>query len=152
MPAVAYDQQMEPVESREEWEQGLREMQQSITPAQGLRAAHQVAKRSSGAPIPDFAHLVRLVLGGALLALGIVALSSRIPYGSPSARPLSLPAVGWGPLRFAGNTNRDEPRRTGKPGRRWKRLAKPMLARTGKGSLAPLGMTELGEGESSLAF
>ncbi len=80
MPAVAYDQQMEPEESREEWEQGLREMQQSITPAQGLRAAHQVAKRSSGAPIPDFAHLVRLVLGGALLALGIVALSSRIPY------------------------------------------------------------------------
>jgi hypothetical protein len=80
VPASVYDQRMAPKESREEWEEGLREMQQSITPAQGLRAAHQVAKRSSGAPIPDLAHLVRLVLGGASLSLGIVAFSSRIPY------------------------------------------------------------------------
>jgi len=80
VPANVYDQQMAPEESREEWEEGLREMQQSITPAQGLRAAHQVAKRSCGAPIPDFARLVRLVLGGVLLSLGIAAFSSRIPY------------------------------------------------------------------------
>jgi hypothetical protein len=80
---AAYDQQMtNQEESREEWEQGLREVQQNITPAQGLRAAHHVAKRNSSAPIPDFAHLARLVLGGALLALEITAFSSRIPHST----------------------------------------------------------------------
>ncbi len=69
-------------QSRQEWEQEIREIQQNITPAEGLRAAHHVAKGTSGAPIPDLAHFIRLVLGGALLGLGIVAFSSRLPHSN----------------------------------------------------------------------
>ena len=65
--------------SRQEWEQELREIQRSVTPEQGLRAAHLISKRSSGALISDFAHLVRFLLGALLLALGIVAFNSSIP-------------------------------------------------------------------------
>jgi hypothetical protein len=70
-------------QSRQEWEQELREIQQSVTPEQGLRTAHLISKRSSGALISDFAHLVRFFLGSLLLALGIIALSFPIPHNLP---------------------------------------------------------------------
>jgi len=65
-------------QSREEWEQEIRERQHNITPAEQLRTAHYVAKGSRGAPIA--LALVRFVLGGASLGLGIIAFSSGIPH------------------------------------------------------------------------
>ena len=55
-------------QSRREWEQEISERQHNVTPAEQLRTAHYIAKRSSGALIPDFAHFIRFVLGGASLA------------------------------------------------------------------------------------
>jgi len=68
--------------SRQEWEQELRYLQQNITPEQELRNAPLIAKRIAGTGISDFAHLMRFVAGGALLALGIAAFSFHIPYNS----------------------------------------------------------------------
>jgi len=67
-------------QSRQEWEQELREVQGNITPDGEFRAAHYIAKKSSSGPIPDMAHLVRLVLGGTLVALGIRSFSFEIPH------------------------------------------------------------------------
>lgn len=68
-------------QSPQEWEQELREMQQSVTPEQGLRAAQLISQRMPGAaPISDFAHLVRFLLGALLLALGIAAFNLSIPH------------------------------------------------------------------------
>jgi len=86
-------------QSREQWEQEIREMQQNITPAEAPWAAHYIAKKSSAAPIPDLAHLVRLVLGGILLALGINTFSFHIPHGTIFA--LVVVAIG-GCLGFTG--------------------------------------------------
>jgi hypothetical protein len=69
-------------QSREEWEQEIREMQQNITPAEAPWAAHYMAKKGSSAPIQDLAHLIRLLLGAALLVLGIGAFSSSIPHST----------------------------------------------------------------------
>jgi hypothetical protein len=70
-------------QSRQDWEQELREIQQSVTPEQGLRAAHLISKRSSGALISDFAHLLRFLLGALLLTLGIVTFNFSIPHNLP---------------------------------------------------------------------
>ena len=67
--------------SPQEWEQELREIQQSVTPEQGLRAAQLISQRRTGAaPISDFAHLVRFLLGALLLAVGIAAFNFSIPH------------------------------------------------------------------------
>jgi len=68
--------------SRQQWEQELRYLQQNVTPEQGLRNAPLIAKRIAGTGISDFAHLMRFVAGGALLALGIATFSFRVPYNS----------------------------------------------------------------------
>jgi hypothetical protein len=69
-------------QSRQEWEKEIREVQGNITPDGEFRAAHYIAKKSSSGPIPDVAHLVRLVLGCTLVALGIRAFSSEIPHSA----------------------------------------------------------------------
>jgi hypothetical protein len=68
--------------SREEWEREFREDQYNIIPADGSRVGHIMAKRSSTpAPIPDVAHLLRLLLSGILLIAGFVVLfSSDTPH------------------------------------------------------------------------
>jgi len=67
--------------SREEWEREFREDQYNIVPADGSRVGHIMAKRSSTpAPIPDFAHLIRGLLSGALLATAVAVLSSDTPH------------------------------------------------------------------------
>jgi len=69
-------------ESRQEWEKEIREIQQGVMPAQGLRRAQIIAKRASAspAPIPDFAHFVRFLLSAALLVIGFLVFSSDIPH------------------------------------------------------------------------
>ncbi len=66
--------------SPQEWEKELRAIQQSVAPEQGLRAAQLISQRRSGAPISDFAHLVRFLLGALLLAVGIAAFDFSIPH------------------------------------------------------------------------
>ncbi len=67
--------------SREEWERELLEDQYNILPADGSRVGHIMAKRStSPAPIPDSAHLIRGLIGGVLLALGVAILSANISH------------------------------------------------------------------------
>jgi hypothetical protein len=43
-------------QSREEWEQEIRDMQQNITPAEAPWAAHYMAKKDFNAPTQDLAH------------------------------------------------------------------------------------------------
>jgi len=69
-------------QSRQEWENEIREVQGNITPDGEFRAAHYIAKRSSSGPIPDLAHLIRLLLGGVVLVLGFNVFSSGIPYSA----------------------------------------------------------------------
>lgn len=72
-------------QSRAEWEQETREMQQNITPAEAPWAAHYMAKKGSTAPIQDLAHFVELLSAGTLLTLGISAFSSDIPHSTEFA-------------------------------------------------------------------
>ncbi len=69
-------------ELREKWQREFIEDQYNIIPADGSRVGHIMAKRSpTTAPIPDLAHLVRLLLSGVLLVIGFVLLfSSDIPH------------------------------------------------------------------------
>lgn len=69
-------------QSREEWEREFIEVQHSLGPAQGLRASQIIAKKlsASPAPIADVFHLIRLILSGVLLVIGILVFSSNIPY------------------------------------------------------------------------
>jgi hypothetical protein len=68
--------------SREEWEREFTDVQRGVTPGEWLRADQIMARKlsASPAPIPDFAHLVRAVLSGVLLALAIAIFSSNIPH------------------------------------------------------------------------
>jgi hypothetical protein len=67
--------------SREEWEKEFRDDQYNINPADGSRVGHIMAKRSSApGPVPDFAHLLRGILGGVLIALAVQILSSNTPH------------------------------------------------------------------------
>jgi hypothetical protein len=67
-------------ESREEWEKELIDSQRGVTPAEGLRAGQIFAKKLSAtpAPIPDFAHLVMLVLSGTFIGIAFLVFSSDI--------------------------------------------------------------------------
>ena len=68
-------------QSREEWEQELIEDQYNVTPADGSRVGHILAKKSSSpGPIPDAAHLIRGILGGAFLATAVGIFSSNISH------------------------------------------------------------------------
>ena len=69
-------------QSREEWEQEFIDVQHSLGPAEGLRASQIIAKKLSvsPAPIPDFAHLVRLLLSGMFLAGAFLIFSSDTSY------------------------------------------------------------------------
>jgi len=68
--------------SREKWEREFIEDQYNMIPADGSQVGHIMAKRSpTTAPIPDLAHLVRLLLSGILLVTGFVLLFfSGIPH------------------------------------------------------------------------
>ena len=72
-------------QSREEWEKEFIDVQRHYTFADGLRSSQIVAKKLSAtpAPIPDFAHLVRLLLSGMFLAGGFFVFSSDLPYKTP---------------------------------------------------------------------
>jgi hypothetical protein len=69
-------------ETREEWERDLIDVQHSVTPAEGIRSVQILTKKltTSPAPIPDFAHLVMLVLGGTFLGVAFVVFSSDIQH------------------------------------------------------------------------
>ena len=69
-------------ESREDWEKEFIDVQRHYTFADGLRSSQIIAKKLSAtpAPIPDFAHLVRLLLGGVFLACGFFLFSSDIQH------------------------------------------------------------------------
>jgi hypothetical protein len=69
-------------ESREEWEKELVDVQRGITFDEGLRRAQIITKKLSDtpAPIPDFAHLIMLLLCGALVVVAFFVFSSDIRY------------------------------------------------------------------------
>jgi hypothetical protein len=69
-------------ESREEWEKELIDVQHTVTFDEGLRASQIIAKKLSvtPAPVPDFAHLVRLLVSGALLTIGLLVFSTDVPH------------------------------------------------------------------------
>jgi hypothetical protein len=92
-------------QSRAEWEQEIRDMQQNITPAEAPWAAHYMAKKSSTAPIQDLAHFVKLLSAGVLLTLGISALSSGFPYSTEfSVAALAAGCyLGWSGFRWDHN-------------------------------------------------
>ncbi len=89
-------------QSREEWEQEVREMQQNTAPAEAPWAAHYLAKKGFTAPIQDLTHFVKLLSGGVLLTLGIGAFSSGIPHSTAFA-VAALAAgcyLGWSGFRW----------------------------------------------------
>jgi hypothetical protein len=69
-------------QSREEWEKEFVDVQRHFTFADGLRSSQIVAKKLSAtpAPIPDFPHLIRLLLSGILVVIGFTCFSSDIPH------------------------------------------------------------------------
>jgi hypothetical protein len=69
-------------QSREEWEKELSDVQRNVTPGDDLRSAQIIAKRlsASPAPIADFAHLVTLLISGALLVGAYLVLSSELSH------------------------------------------------------------------------
>jgi len=69
-------------ESREEWEREFREVQYSVTPADGLRAGQIIAKKLSvsPAPIKDSRHFIRFLLSAVLLGIGLAIFYTDIPY------------------------------------------------------------------------
>lgn len=69
-------------ESREEWEQELIDVQRGVTFDAGLRRAQIITKKFSAtpAPIPDFAHLVMLILSGAFLVVAFELFSSSVHH------------------------------------------------------------------------
>ena len=94
-------------ESREDWEKEFVDVQRHYTFADGLRSSQIVAKKLSAtpAPIPDVAHLVRLLLSVVLLA---VAFSSFRPTSHTkrcSASRCSLLAASLGFRHFDGFTS-----------------------------------------------
>ena len=68
--------------SREEWEREFKEVQHSVTPGQWLRADQITAQKLSAlpAPIPDFPHLLRGLLGLALLAFAFLIPLFEVPH------------------------------------------------------------------------
>jgi hypothetical protein len=92
-------------QSRAEWEQEIKEIQQNITPAQAQRTAHYIAKRGYSAPIQDLAHFVKLLSAGVLLTLGISALSSGFPHSTEfSVAALAAGCyLGWSGFRWDHN-------------------------------------------------
>ena len=71
-------------QSREEWEKEFIDVQRHYTFNDGMRSNQIIAKKLSAtpAPVPDFAHLVRLLLSGILLVIGFVAFSANIPHNT----------------------------------------------------------------------
>ena len=69
-------------QSRKEWEKEIVDLQRGVTFDAGLRRAQIITRKLSAipAPIPDFAHLVRLLLSGILLVIGFVVFSSDIRH------------------------------------------------------------------------
>ena len=72
----------DPEESREEWKKELIDVQRTIGFDEGLRSAQIISKKLSTtpAPIPDFAHLVRLLLSGGFLVVAFLVFSSNISH------------------------------------------------------------------------
>jgi len=68
-------------ESRRQWEQDLQDLQGNITPERGMRGAQIIAKKAAAfITISDFAHLLRFLFGGILIAIGLAALNSRFHH------------------------------------------------------------------------
>ncbi|MGB8013652.1 MAG: hypothetical protein WCF68_18720 [Terriglobales bacterium] len=72
----------DPEGSRKEWEKEIIDVQHSVTFPEELRSAQIIAKKlsSTPAPIPDFAHLVRLLLSGMFLVGAFLVFSSDISH------------------------------------------------------------------------
>ena len=79
-------------ESRKEWERELIDVQHGVTFDQRLRRGEIIAKKlsSTPAPIPDFAHLLMLLLSGEFLTATFLLLSIDIQHKAV----LSLVALG----------------------------------------------------------
>jgi hypothetical protein len=69
-------------ESRKEWEKEIVDVQHSLTFPEELRSVQIIAKKlsSTPAPIPDFAHLMRGILGGVLLPAAFAIFWSDTPH------------------------------------------------------------------------
>jgi hypothetical protein len=92
-------------QSRAQWEQENRQIQQNVTPAEAPWAAHYMAKRGFTAPIHDLAHFVKLLFAGVLLTLGISALSSDFSHSTEfSVAALAAGCyLGWSGFRWDHN-------------------------------------------------
>ena len=66
-------------QTREEWEQEVWERQLNLTDNQTLRALHHVARQGQSETFST-AQLLRAILGGLLLMLGLLVSSWNIPY------------------------------------------------------------------------
>jgi len=96
-------------QSREEWEREFIDVQRHYTFADGLRSSQIVAKKLSAtpAPIPDFAHLVRLLLSGILLVIGFVAFSADIPHNTALGVAILIAGCCLGATAFRWTSKRE---------------------------------------------
>jgi hypothetical protein len=96
-------------QSREEWEKEFIDVQRHYTFADGLRSSQIVARKLSAtpAPISDFAHLVRLLLSGILLAIGFVAFSGDIPYNTALGIAILIAGCCLGATAFRWTSKRE---------------------------------------------
>jgi len=96
-------------QTREEWEKEFVDVQRHYTFADGLRSSQIVAKKLSATPalIPDFAHLVRLLLGGILLVIGFIALSADIPHNTALGVAILAAACCLGAAAFRWTSKRE---------------------------------------------
>ncbi len=69
-------------EFRKDWKKEIIDVQHSLTFPEELRSAQIIAKKLSftPAPIPDFPHLIRGILGGVLLATAFGLFWSDTPH------------------------------------------------------------------------
>ena len=96
-------------QSREEWEKEFVDVQRHHTFADGLRSSQIVAKKLSAtpAPIPDFAHLIRLLLGGILLVIGFIAFSADMPHNTALGVAILAAACCLGATAFRWTSKRE---------------------------------------------
>jgi len=68
--------------SREKWAREFREVQYSVTPADGLRAGQIIAKKLSvlPAPIKDSGHFIGFLVSAVLLGIGLTIFYADIPH------------------------------------------------------------------------
>ncbi|MGA9354954.1 MAG: hypothetical protein WBV46_14785 [Terriglobales bacterium] len=99
-------------ESREVWEKELIDVQHTLTFEEGRRSAQIIAKKlaAAPAPIPDFAHLVMLLLSGCFLVVTFLLLSSDIQHKAPFSVVALATSLCLGVAAFRRSKNRGKHR------------------------------------------